>query len=654
MRSFLATLTCLIGLFPLDNSYPADIKITGKWLSCKSDHFTLYGNAGQSDLVATATRLEQFRHALVMLSGLRSVKSSIPVHVFVFKDQAAFSPFSLVYQSKRQELGGYFMSREDAIYLAVDAEVDDVIYHEYAHFFLHNNLPDIPLWFNEGFAEYFSSFAYEKNSIDIGLPNRENIPILRDMTWMTFQQLFTVENLFQESNDLKRRLFYAQSWALVHFLLHAHSETWRLTELSQFITLLAKGTRPLDALQSVYQVDAQLLDKEVNEYITRYLLNSIRINSKTFYQPTISEVKPMAVDEVNFRLGDLLAHQGEERWAEARELFDALVARNPGFGKSYGGLGYLCLQKEEYAAASGYLTQAVTLTPEDAWLQWLHGHCLISDLQNRKEAPDSVTVNTVLLARSALQKAMTLDSTFIESWADFGRTFLISSIGPRRPGILALETALSRMPHRMDIALNLLELYLRNNDSSKVAVLYEKVIAPRADFEQKKSALERIAWSELKLASELMQNGRYEAAQAKLTHATSLTQDPEVQRQAQELLQYLEKHKSIDKLNSAMNKLKIAVNHVNAKEYKQALELAKQATNECADSRVLKAAADMEKEIARRKQIDLYNAALAAGRQDKFKQSAQLLRQAIAANADPQITADARKLLQELDKYLPD
>jgi hypothetical protein len=44
-----------------------------------SDHFTFFGNAGQSDLVSTATRLEQFRHTLVMLSGRHSVTSPIPV-----------------------------------------------------------------------------------------------------------------------------------------------------------------------------------------------------------------------------------------------------------------------------------------------------------------------------------------------------------------------------------------------------------------------------------------------------------------------------------------------------------------------------------------------------------------------------------------------
>ena len=88
----------------------------------------------------------------------------------MFKDQAALSPFSPVYQSKPQELGGYFMSRED------------VIYHECAHFFLYSNLPEALLWLNEGFTEYFSSFAHEKNSIDISLPNRQNRPTTRVQT----------------------------------------------------------------------------------------------------------------------------------------------------------------------------------------------------------------------------------------------------------------------------------------------------------------------------------------------------------------------------------------------------------------------------------------------------------------------------------------
>jgi hypothetical protein len=49
-----------------------------------------------------------------------------------------------------------------------------------------------------------------------------------------------------------------------------------------------------------------------------------------------------------------------------------------------------------------------------------------------------------------------------------------------------------------------------------------------------------MAWSDLRQANELRQNGRYEQARAKLTLATGLSKKPEVQSQARELSHYLE------------------------------------------------------------------------------------------------------------------
>ena len=61
-----------------------------------------------------------------------------------------------VYQGKVSEVAGYFQSGSDVNYITLTTEVHgeqnpfDVIFHEYTHLFVNNNMGNPPTWFNEG------------------------------------------------------------------------------------------------------------------------------------------------------------------------------------------------------------------------------------------------------------------------------------------------------------------------------------------------------------------------------------------------------------------------------------------------------------------------------------------------------------------------
>src|SRR5678815_1250261 len=124
-----------------------------KWTRVQSRNFTLVGNASENEIRDVAEGLEVFRTAF---SRFFTVKegSSTSTTVIVFRSDQAFKPFKPTYQGKPANIAGYFQPGTDMnlIVLAADMETPRVIYHEYVHRLMSDNMGSLPLWFQEGFA----------------------------------------------------------------------------------------------------------------------------------------------------------------------------------------------------------------------------------------------------------------------------------------------------------------------------------------------------------------------------------------------------------------------------------------------------------------------------------------------------------------------
>src|SRR5262249_32540122 len=136
----------------------------------------------------------------------------------------SFRPYKPTHDGKPDDRVGWFMPTRDANYIAIDAKADDkhsmeTVYHEYMHYVLSTRYLDIPLWFNEGMAEFYSTFRVEENMVEIGRPVESHVALLRSAPMIPLAQLFFVDSKSAEYNEVSRQgIFYAQSWALYHYL----------------------------------------------------------------------------------------------------------------------------------------------------------------------------------------------------------------------------------------------------------------------------------------------------------------------------------------------------------------------------------------------------------------------------------------------------
>src|SRR5688572_21181827 len=262
--------------------FPVAASAADKWTGIQSKHFLLVGNASENQIRDVAENLELFRVAYGKFFKLQD-KATVGTTVIVFKSDAAFRPHKPLYQGKPANIAGYFQGGEDKnlIVLSADIETPRVIYHEYVHRLMSENLGSLPPWFQEGFAECFSTLEIEgrDKKLRLGRAIGEHVALLNDRRFMPLEQLFAVTHESKEYNEEEKQgLFYAESWALVHYMMLGPQD--RTNRFFEFLNGLNKGTPATEVFQRVFQTNLATFQKTFEAYIQQRLAwPAMEINS---------------------------------------------------------------------------------------------------------------------------------------------------------------------------------------------------------------------------------------------------------------------------------------------------------------------------------------------------------------------------------------
>ena len=518
-----------------------------EWITVRTASFTLFSNAGETKTRGIGADLERLRDALSQLSPGLTLSSPTPTYIFVFRDAASFQPYDRTYNGRPLDSGGYFLFRQFANYVAINANQHGderaIIYHEYIHYVMHNNYADLPVWLHEGLAEYYSTFLVARNEARIGLPIPEHVLWLRQHSLIPLATLFAVDERSPEYNESSRRgAFYAESWALVHYLISGSPE--RRRQASEYLRLAQAGTPPDQLLAKTFGSDPALLERELRTYVQKRLFDFTRAPIRPEANLAM-EVKPMARADVLYRLGDLLADLGDDRRPAAEEHFRAALAIQPDHGPSFAGLGLLAERADRPAEARTCYEKAARLAPDDFLVQYLYGRNLIDD-------PGAGSLQR---ARAALTRAVALRPDFGEAWARLGYTYQPEEELPAE-AIQALETAHRLLPSRMDVAHNLAVAYARTGHTRKAEELIERVLVPQAPPEQIESAREALLDEDHRRAEELIDEQKFAEAlsllqqvKAKTSRATRREQ---LEQRIDEIQRALDFNTFVERYNQAI------------------------------------------------------------------------------------------------------
>jgi tetratricopeptide (TPR) repeat protein len=310
------------------------------WRKVTSGDFTAVGDAPEPVLRDVLRELEVFRTALSGLSAVLPAprfRSPTPL-IVVFRDESTFEPYRPrdINGRRRSHVGGYYFDDPQGAYIVTAADGRrwgsraGVVLHEYAHEVFHFTLgPGVPPWLDEGLAELCASVAADAGMQAagrlIGRPIAGHVASLRPRPGPSVTDLLTTDHaaLTQMAPD-DAALFYAKSWALVHYLLLGR-ENRGPGDVPAFLAAQGSGRSPVEAFESVF-LDVAEVDAALTSYVLRPVLPGVSVAAPAT-PGTDVPVARMLESEVEQIQGNLLLQVRD--LAAAGDRLSRSFARNP-------------------------------------------------------------------------------------------------------------------------------------------------------------------------------------------------------------------------------------------------------------------------------------------------------------------------------------
>ena len=446
------------------------------WVSVRSKHLLVIGNGSEKEIRQVTARLEQFREVVSTLLAKAGSDSAIPTTVIVFKDDASYGPFKV-----SENNSGYFQPGQDVNYITLstesrgDLDPFSTIFHEYTHLLVNDTFGKTPAWFNEGLAELYSTLSVSDDQrVVIGRPIRRHISTLQQNSLLPLRTLLEVDYkspFYNESQ--KQSIFYAEAWALMHYLMMADNGV-RATHVLEFLQLLNAHTALEPAFQKAFNTSIESFESALRGYV---LQDHFRSNDLTFarkIQPSIEMTSAsLSEAEVFAYQGDLLIHSNRN---EAETYLLKAVALDPNLIQAHASLGMARYRQGRMSEALPSLERAVEANSQNALVQYYYAAILSRPAENETTLTLGLAPETAAKARAALKNAIALRPDFHDSYNLLAYVNLVMGTDIDET-IELLNGVLARSPERNDHRYMLGQLYMHKDDYKQARPLLERVAA---------------------------------------------------------------------------------------------------------------------------------------------------------------------------------
>jgi hypothetical protein len=303
-----------------------------RWTEVSSPHFTVIGDSGEKDGRRIAIEFERMRDIFQRVYPQLEQDAASPIAILAIKNRQVFRTLEpRAYLKKGSlKLHGLFLpaSGKSYILMRLDAEGEGplaIAIHEYTHLVLHHSRRSIPLWLSEGLAEFYANTNIRDKEILLGQANQGRLLILRNERWLPLTTLFTIDEHSPYYIDKgKGSIFYAESWALTHYLtLKDYGE--RTSTVERYMRL----TSTLDATAAAVDAfgDLKKLQKDLQHYVGQNDFDQFRtagIARMNDSELDIESITPIQAQAVQ---ADFMACSG--RLVEARALVQSVLRDEP-------------------------------------------------------------------------------------------------------------------------------------------------------------------------------------------------------------------------------------------------------------------------------------------------------------------------------------
>ena len=151
--------------------------------------------------------------------GVHNPGKEPTVEIYVLKDRDAFNHFLTFYYPELPSRRAFFLAQgsKRVIYTFENERLEEDLRHEATHALMHEGVGDLPLWLDEGRAEYFEGPAGRRG---LNPEHIARLPTDIEKGWKPdLKRLEQLKNV----KDMTPR-DYRESWAWIHYLLDPANE----------------------------------------------------------------------------------------------------------------------------------------------------------------------------------------------------------------------------------------------------------------------------------------------------------------------------------------------------------------------------------------------------------------------------------------------
>ncbi len=365
------------------------------WQRIDSLHFSVLTDADEASGREVAVRFEQMRDIFAQLLLRSRVNLSEPVDIIALKTDEEFSKICPTRADEGIARGGFVVLGADRVYFVLNLSKGDswrAISYDFARFLLNYNYPPTQAWFDQGFAEYFSTLRLDNTKAQIGDPRdpppgpgtarpKSLVDLLDAAEWQTIPQMFTASpDASHAAEATHPTLFDAQTWIVMHYLINNN----KLPETGTYFGLVQIEKLPVEeAIQKAYGVSPAQFGQAVKDYFHSLTSSPQKQpagkSDAAAANPLIQSLTPAAGDVIGTSPHEVLAFYAQALLAEmslrlpehresARQELESLVSdARTETTIAHRALGWDHIARKESEQAREEFDKAIELDPKDPW-----------------------------------------------------------------------------------------------------------------------------------------------------------------------------------------------------------------------------------------------------------------------------------------------
>jgi len=369
-----------------------------KWIRISSAHFSILTDATEKKGRELSLRLEQMRDIFSQLFLKNKLQLPEPLDVIALQSDEEYIRVAPLHQGQPTSAPGFFLHGDDRNYIVLDLAAEDSwrsVSHDFARLLLNFNYPPTQEWFDEGFAQYFSSLRLGDNQAQVGgdptqslpwnhaLPGQADANPAKSFTellgrpWLPIPELFTM----RPGPAGYPPMFYAQSWIVMHYLLHQN----KLSDAGAYFGLVQiRKVAVEQAIQQAFDMSAAQFEQAVKDYFHSFPTWSAQAKpgapssggQLNQFPPPLGplDIGGSVLDVVDTQAQALVAEMAvrlPEHRDQAEKNLETIIA-NPktDYAIAHRALAWVRMERKEFDQADEELARARELDGKDTWAHY--------------------------------------------------------------------------------------------------------------------------------------------------------------------------------------------------------------------------------------------------------------------------------------------